>query len=424
MKTLFKNVRLFDPAHGLDEVGNLYLEDGKIVDLGKKASGPPDAQLIEGGKKLLCPGFIDLHVHLREPGFEHKEDIQTGTRAAAAGGFTTVCCMANTQPVNDRASVTRYILEQAEEKASVKVWPIGAITVGLQGERLADIGELQDAGCVALSDDGLTVMDAKLMRMAMDYAKGFEIPVITHSIDANLSKRGSMNEGVVSCQLGLTGIPREAEDVMVARDILLSQLTDCHLHVAHVSTKGSVELLRRAKAGGISVTGEAAPHHFTLTEEACRGYDTHAKMCPPLRTEEDRLAVMEGLADGTLDCIATDHAPHAIVDKEVEFDRAAFGILGLETAFPLAYRLVEQGILTLEQLVERLTVGPLRVLGKVHGGLQKDQPADLSLIDLEESWNYRVQEGFSKSRNSPFDGWELKGKVLGTWVDGKRVHGE
>lgn len=424
MKTLIKNVRLFDPGRGLDEMGNLYIEGGKIADLGRKASGPPDAQTIDGGQKLLCPGFIDLHVHLREPGFEHKEDIQTGTRSAAAGGFTTVCCMANTEPVNDRASVTRYILDQAKEKASVKVWPIGAITVGLQGKHLADIGELREAGCVAISDDGLTVMDAKLMRTAMDYARGFEVPVITHSIDANLSKGGCMNEGKVSCQLGLAGIPREAEDVMVARDIFLSQLTGCHLHVAHVSTKGSVELLRAAKAKGIPVTGEAAPHHFSLTEEACLGYDTHAKMCPPLRTEEDRLAVAVGLADGTLDCIATDHAPHAIVDKEVEFDHAAFGIIGLETAFPLSYRLVEQGVLTLEKLVERLTAGPTRVLGKNHGGLKKGQAADLCLLDLDKSWTYRAQEGFSKSRNSPFDGWQLKGEVVGTWVEGKRVHGD
>lgn len=420
-ETLIKKVRILDPGRDLDQVGDLLIRDGKIAEIGTGLSVPKGVEVLEGQDRLLIPGMLDIHTHLREPGFEHKEDIESGTKAAAAGGFTTVCCMANTQPVNDRASVTGYILEQAQAKASTRVWPIGAITMGLEGKKLANIGELKEAGCVAVSDDGMTVMDSELMRLAMDYAKGFEIPVITHSVDANLSAGGSMNEGEVSCQLGLHGIPREAEDIIVARDIFLSQLTGCRLHVAHVSTAGSVGLIRQAKSRGLPVTGEAAPHHFTLTDEACRGYDANAKMCPPLRREEDRLAVQAGLADGTLDCIATDHAPHAIVDKEVEFDHAAFGILGFETAFALSYRLVLDKVISLPRLVSCLTEKPLEVLGKPYGGLQVEQPADLALIDLNADWTYRVSESFSKSRNSPFDGWEFRGQVVGTWVGGKKV---
>lgn len=421
MKTLIKNVRLFDPANQLDRQGDLLIEAGKIARMAKGIQADRETKQVEGEGFLLTPGFVDLHTHLREPGFEHKEDIESGTKAAAAGGFTTLCCMANTHPVNDKAPVTRYILERSEEKGVVRVWPIGAISVGLQGKRLAEIGELKEAGCVAISDDGMTVMDSQLLRLAMDYAKGFDLPVITHCVDALLGAGGSMNEGVVSCQLGLRGIPREAEDMVVSRDIFLSGLTGARLHVAHVSTAGGVELIRRAKAGGLPVTGEAAPHHFTLTDEACRGYDTNAKMCPPLRTETDRLAVREGLADGTLDCIATDHAPHALVDKEVEFDQAAFGIIGLETAFSLAYRLVKEEVLSLEQLILLLTAKPLEVLGKPILGLRHGAAADLALIDLNTAWTYRASEGLSKSRNSPFEGWQLEGKVMGTWVEGKRV---
>jgi dihydroorotase len=420
-EVLIKNIRLFDPTHCVDQKGELRIVDGKIAEFGGKVAAAKDAEVVEGKGCLLTPGFVDLHSHLRDPGFEHKEDIESGTKSAAAGGFTTVCCMANTHPVNDEAAVTRYILERAALRAAVKVWPIGAITKGLEGKGLADIGELKEAGCVAVSDDGMTVMDNQLMRLAMDYAKGFEIPVITHCIDAYLSQGGAMNEGVVSCQMGIRGIPREAEDIIVARDISLSQLTGARLHVAHVSTAGSVELIRQAKARGLKVTGEAAPHHFTLTDEACRHYDTHAKMCPPLRTEVDREAVRRGLADGTLDCIATDHAPHAIVDKEVEFDQAAFGIIGFETAFVLSYRLVEEGILTLEALIPLLTAKPLAVLGKPYQGLKVGAPADLAMVDLDASWTYQAAEGFSKSRNTPFEGWKFKARVMGTWVEGKKV---
>ncbi len=419
---LIHNVRIIDPANGLDLLGELRIKDSKIEAIGEKLDKLPGDEAFDGKGRVLLPGFVDLHVHLREPGFEHKEDIQSGTMAAAAGGFTTVCCMANTHPVNDEAAVTHYILEQSRSKAAVKVWPIGAITVGLKGERLANIGELQEAGCVAISDDGMTVMDSQLMRLAMDYAKGFDLPVITHSVDANLCHGGTMNEGEVSCQMGLKGIPREAEDIIVARDILLSRLTGCRLHVAHVSTAGAVELIRQAKAQGLPVTGEAAPHHFTLTDEACQEYDTNAKMCPPLRTCTDREAVIQGLADGTLDCIATDHAPHAIVDKEVEFDQAAFGILGLETAFALGYRLVLDERLSLEKFILALTAKPLEVLGKTYSGLKPGAPADLCLVDLDAQWVYRTAQSSSKSRNSPFDGWQFVGRVVHTWVEGRQVY--
>jgi dihydroorotase len=420
-KYLIKNVRLFDPTLKVDQIGDLSIRDGKIETIGKNLSADR-AVTLEGEGKLLTPGFVDLHSHLREPGFEHKETIETGSRAAAAGGFTTICCMANTEPVNDNASITHYILEQARNFSSVKILPIGAISKGLEGKDLAEIGELKKAGCVAISDDGRTVMNSELMRLAMDYAKGFDIPVITHCIEANLARGGSMHEGRVSCQLGLTGISAEAEDIIVARDIYLSQLTGCHLHVAHVSTEGSVELIRQAKKKGLPVTAEATPHHFTLTDEACIRYDTNAKMCPPLRTERDRQAVIGGLADGSLEAIATDHAPHATVDKEVEFDQAAFGILGFETAFPLALRLVEQKQLTLAQVIQLFTSKPLSILKRHYGGLKVGELADLVLIDPKAKWKYQVAQSYSKSRNSPFDGWEFIGKVVRTWVEGRLVH--
>ncbi|MFO1462575.1 MAG: dihydroorotase [bacterium] len=422
-QTLIKNVRLFDPTHGLDQVGDLLIREGKISALGPGLQLSGSGETVAGKGLVLLPGLVDLHTHLREPGFEHKETIETGTRSAAAGGFTTICCMANTNPVNDNAAITSYILQRAREGASVRVLPIGAISKGLQGAELAEIGELKAAGCVGISDDGMTVMDSQLMRLAMDYARGFDLPVLTHSVDAALAKGGSMHEGEVSCRLGLRGIPAEAEDIIVARDIYLSRLTGCRLHVAHVSTAGSVELIRQAKRQGLPVTGEAAPHHFTLTDSACEGYDTHAKMCPPLRSEEHRQAVVAGLADGTLDCIATDHAPHATVDKETEFDQAAFGILGFETALPLSLRLVEQGKLSLAEMVRAMTSRPLAVLKRPYQGIKVGAPADVALVDLQGLWTYRAAEGFSKSRNSPFEGWELKGRVLGTWVEGRRVHG-
>jgi len=420
--TILENVRIVDPSQNLDLVGSVKIAEGKIQAVDKQIKAEAGEERIDATGKVLVPGFVDLHTHLREPGFEHKETIETGTRAAAAGGFTTVCCMANTEPVNDIPAITHYILERARATASVKVLPIGAISKGLQGKELAEIGELKQAGCVAISDDGKTVMDSQLMRIAMEYAFSFDLPVMPHSICANLSEGGAMHEGEVSCRLGLPGIPAEAEDVIVARDILLSQLTGCHLHVAHVSTEGSVELIRQAKRKGLPVTGEAAPHHFTLNDQACEAYDTHAKMCPPLRSEHHRQAVIQGLLDGTLEVIATDHAPHATVDKEIEFDQAAFGILGFETAFSLALRLVDEQGMKFSRLIELMTVNPMKVIRRPFAGLKAGAPADLALLDLDSRWEYRVADSFSKSRNSPFDGWKLKGRVLATWVDGKKVY--
>jgi dihydroorotase len=419
---LIKNVRIFDPTSGVDQIGDLKISAGKIAQIGKDLKADGAEQAIEGKGKVLVPGFLDLHTHLREPGFEHKETIETGTRAAAAGGFTAVCCMANTQPVNDSAAITQYILEQAERHASVRVLPIGAISKGLEGRELAEIGELKAAGCVGVSDDGKTLMDNQLMRLAMDYAKSFDLPVMPHCICAELSEGGSMHEGVVSCRLGLTGIPAEAEEIIVARDIHLSRLTGCSLHVTHVSTAGAVELVRQAKKQGLPVTAEATPHHFTLTDEACSDYNTHAKMCPPLRAERDRQAVIQGILDGTIDAIATDHAPHAVVDKELEFDQAAFGVIGLETAFPLALNLVEQQGLSLARLIQLLTSGPAAVIRQPRPGIAVGGAADLALLDLNARWTYRAAEGFSKSRNTPFEGWEMKGRVVATWMNGKRVH--
>ncbi len=419
---LIQDAVIFDPTLGIEERSDLKIVGDKIAAIGLGLPVGPLTEVYAAAGKLLLPGLMDLHTHLREPGFEHKEDIESGTRSAAAGGFTTLCCMANTSPVNDKAAITRYILEKAAAKASVKVLPIGAISEGLEGRRLADMGDLISAGCVALSDDGMTVMDTQLMRLAMEYAHGFGVPIVTHSVDAHLARGASMHEGEVSCQLGLKGIPREAEDIIVARDIYLSQLTSCRLHIAHVSTAGSVELIRRAKQQGLPVTGEAAPHHFTLTDEACRHYDTHAKMCPPLRTLADLEAVLEGLRDGTLEAIATDHAPHSVVDKEVEFDQAAFGILGFETAFALAYRQVLAGQLSLATVVRALTSGPWKILGRPYLGIRVGAPADLTLVDLDRKWKYLAAEGYSKSRNSPFESWNFTGKVVATWVDGRKVH--
>lgn len=419
---LIKNARIFDPTLGVDQAADLAVTRGKVGAIGKGVKGEPGCSEIDGSGLVLVPGFLDLHTHLREPGFEHKETIATGTRAAAAGGFAAVCCMANTQPVNDNAAITQYILEQAALHASVKVLPIGAMSKGLEGKELSEIGELREAGCVGISDDGKTLIDNQMMRLAMDYAKSFDLPVMPHCICAALSEGGSMNEGEVSCRLGLTGIPAAAEDVIVARDIRLSELTGCALHVTHVSTEGAVDLVRQAKKKGLPVTAEATPHHFTLTDEACDGYNTHAKMCPPLRSERDRAAVIRGILDGTIDAIATDHAPHAVVDKEVEFDQAAFGITGLETALPLSLKLVDEHGLSFKRLIELLTSSPAAVIKRPYGGIAVGRDADLALLDLNARWTYRAAEGHSKSRNTPFDGWEMKGRVMATWVNGKLVH--
>jgi len=419
---LIRNGRLIDPAHRRDEITDVLIENGKISRIGKtlKSDGPKsETQIIDGTDKWVLPGFVDIHVHLREPGFEYKETIKTGTEAAAAGGFTSICCMPNTNPVNDNQAVTGMIREKARREGLVHVFPIGAITKGSKGEELSEIGDLVEAGCVAITDDGKPVMNSAVMRRAMEYSLAFDLPVIDHCEDEHLMNGGVMNEGVVSMELGLQGIPAAAEEVMVARNLILAELTGARLHLAHVSTAGSVRLVREAKSRGVRVSAETCPHYFILTEEAVRGYNTCAKMNPPLRTVQDRDAIRQGLKDGTLDVIATDHAPHAEDEKNREFDLAPFGIVGLETALPLTLRLVEEGVLSLEDAVAKLTVNPARVmrLNKGHLGIGAD--ADLCLVDPEATWTVDPRRLRSKSNNTPFAGWRVKGLVAITIVDGR-----
>lgn len=425
MNLLIRNGRLIDPAHRRDEVTDIFIENGKIGRIGKslKSDGPKsETQIIDGTDQWVVPGFVDLHVHLREPGFEYKETIKTGTEAAAAGGFTSVCCMPNTNPVNDNQAVTRMIIEKARQEGVVHVYPIGAITKGSKGEELSEVGDLVEAGCVAITDDGKPVMNSEVMRRAMEYALAFDLTVIDHCEDEHLMKDGVMNEGIVSMELGLKGIPAAAEEVMVARNLILAELTGARLHLAHISTAGSVRLIREAKSRGVRVSAETCPHYFSLTEEAVRGYNTYAKMNPPLRTPQDRDAVRQGLKDGTLDVIATDHAPHTEDEKDREFDLAPFGVVGLETALPLTLMLVEEGVLSVEEAVAKLTVLPARVmrLNKGHLGLGAD--ADLCLIDPGATWTVDPRRLRSKSKNTPFGGWKMKGLVSMTIVDGRVVY--
>jgi dihydroorotase len=425
MNLLIRNARLIDPAHRRDEVTDVLIENGKVSRIGPslKSDGPKsETPIIDGTDKWLVPGFVDIHVHLREPGFEYKETIRTGTEAAAAGGFTSVCCMPNTYPVNDNQAVTRLIRERARQEGRVHVYPIGAITKGSEGEELSEIGDLVEAGCVAITDDGKPVMNSEVMRRAMEYALAFDLTVIDHCEDEHLMKGGVMNEGAVSMELGLKGIPAAAEEVMVARNLILAELTGSRLHLAHISTAGSVRLVRDAKGRGVRVTAETCPHYFSLTEEAVRGYNTDAKMNPPLRTHQDRDAIRQALKDGTIDVIATDHAPHSEDEKNREFDRAPFGIVGLETAFPLILTLVDEGLLSVEEALAKLTVHPARVmrLNKGHLGIGAD--ADLCLIDPRAAWTVDPRRFWSKGRNSPFSGWEMKGLVSMTIVDGRVVY--
>ena len=367
-------------------------------------------------------GFVDLHVHLREPGFEYKETIATGTASAVAGGFTSVCCMPNTSPVNDNQSVTKFILSQAAMAKKAQVFPIGAITKGSEGKELSEIGDLSEAGCVAISDDGRPVMNSQIMRRAMEYAKAFRVPVIDHCECLHLASGGCMNEGIVSTELGIPGIPSAAEEVMVARNLALAELTGAHLHLAHLSTAGSVRLTREAKERGIRVTAEVCPHHFSLTEDATRTYDSNAKMNPPLRTSHDIEALKQGLADGTIDAIATDHAPHAVQEKQLEFDAAPFGIVGFETALPLTLALVEEGVLSLETAIAKLTCEPARAFGLNKGTLAPGADADIVLIDPNSPWVVDPDRFHSKSRNTPFTGWKVRGKVVATVVSGTVVY--
>lgn len=419
MSLLIRNGRVVDPANSLDAVQDVLISDGRIERVGRDLGVGPDTTVLEAAGKLVCPGFIDIHVHLREPGYEYKETVASGTRAAAAGGFTAVACMANTQPVNDNRSITDYIRATAAAEGAVRVYPIGAVTRGLGGEALAELAELAEAGCVAFSDDGRCVMNAALYRRAMEYTLPFGTPVVSHAEDHHLSRGAVMNEGVVSTELGLAGAPAAAEDVMVARDIVLAELTGAHVHIAHLSTAGAVRLVREAKARGVRVTAEVTPHHLLLTEEAVRSFDANAKMNPPLRTKRDVEVLLEALADGTIDCIATDHAPHAGSEKEGEFDRAAFGIIGLETAVGLLLdRLVKPGVLPLATLVSRLSRDPARLLGLPGGSLAPGAAADITLIDPTAEWTVDPAKFQSRSRNTPFGGWSLTGRPWKTIVGG------
>jgi dihydroorotase len=418
--------RLIDPKNGVDHAADLLIVDGRVAQVGRSkewdTSRTAVAQKLDATGLVIAPGFVDLHTHLREPGFEYKETIETGTKAAAAGGFTTVCCMPNTNPINDNRSVTELIVKEAQRLASVHVLPVGAITKGSKGEELAEMGELQEAGCVAFSDDGRPVMNGQTMRRAMDYARGLDGLIIDHCEDLHLSAGGAMREGVVSLQLGLHGIPAAAEEAMVARDLALVELTGCRFHAAHVSSAGSVRMIRDAKQRGLPVTAETCPHYLALTDEAVIGYRTEAKMNPPLGNRKDQDALIEGLSDGTIDAIATDHAPHATDEKEQEFACSPFGVIGLETAFGIGYELVRQSRLSLNRLIEVLTGNPAGIIRSDRGTLSAGSPADLVLLSLDQPWTVEPRIFQSKSRNSPFAGWTLYGRVQTTMVDGRVVY--
>jgi dihydroorotase len=417
---LIRHGRLVDPANGVDAPLDVLVRDGAVARVGTSLKPPEGAEIVDATGLVVCPGMIDIHVHLREPGFEYKETVRTGTRAAAAGGFTAVCCMANTDPVNDNRAVTDYILARARTEGAVRVHPIGAVTRGLEGKALAELAELAEAGCVAFSDDGKPVMNAELYRRAMEYTLPFGVPVISHAEDADLARGGSMHEGAVSTELGLRGVPSAAEDVMVARDVLLAELTGAHVHIAHVSTAGAVRLIREAKARGVRVTAEVTPHHLVLTEDAVRQYDPNTKMNPPLRTRRDVDAVIEALADGTIDCIATDHAPHATSEKEGEYDHSAFGIVGLETAVSLVLdRLVRPGLVDLRTAVARMSADPARLLHLPGGSLAVGAPADVTLLDLERELTVTPTRFLSRGRNTPFGGFRLRGAPVMTIVGGE-----
>ena len=402
-------------------LADVLIDAGRIIAVGPRLKAPAGSTKIDATGRLVLPGFVDLHVHFREPGFEYKESIQSGAAAAVAGGFTSVCCMPNTNPVNDNQAVTEFMLDRARSAGLANVFPVGAITKGSEGKELAEIGDLRRAGCVAISDDGKPVMNSLVMRRAMEYALAFDVPVVDHCEDIHLAEGGCMNEGAISTELGLPGMPAAAEDVMVARNVALAELTGARLHLAHISTEGSVRMVREAKSRGLKVTAEACPHHFTITEETVRGYNTAAKMNPPLRTWKDVQAIKQGLRDGTIDVIATDHAPHAAQEKQLGFTEAPFGIVGLETALPLTFALVDEGILSLESAVEKLSTAPAKVFGLTKGTLAVGADADVAIVDQQEQWEIDPAKFRSKSRNTPFAGWKVKGRVTTTIVGGRVV---
>ncbi|MBN2397091.1 MAG: dihydroorotase [Deltaproteobacteria bacterium] len=424
MKLLLKGGRVIDPSQGVDTVADILIENGKIsrIEQGispSKAQSKDAPRVIDLKGKIVAPGLIDMHTHLREPGFEYKETILTGSEAAVAGGFTAVACMANTDPVNDNRSVTEFILKQARLASMAQVYPVAAISRGQNGKVLTEFGDLKSAGAVAFSDDGNPVVDSGLMRHALEYAYSFDMPVISHCEDRGLSAGGLMHEGFVSTQLGLPGIPAIAEEIMVARDIDLVRFTGTRIHIAHVSTAGSVRAVREAKSAGVDVTAETAPHYFTLTDEALRGFSTNCKMYPPLRGADDVEAIKEGLSDGTIDAIASDHAPHSSVEKDVEFAYAANGIIGMETSLSLSLKLVHDGLLTMPQLIERMSTNPARILKIPKGSLKPGSDADITVIDPDAKWTVDTGTFRSKSRNCPFHGWNLTGRAVMTIVAGE-----
>lgn len=422
MKLLLTGARIIDPAQKIDGISDILLEGGKITKIGADLLQPEnsrDAEIIELAGMILAPGLIDMHTHLREPGQEYKETIATGTRAAVAGGFTSIACMPNTDPVNDNRSITEFIKRKAMEANLANVYPIGNISRNCAGQQLTEFWDLKEAGVVALSDDGKPVMDAALMRHALEYASSLDLPVIPHCEDIHLSAGGLMNEGYYSTILGLRGIPSIAEEVMTARDILIAEYTKSHVHIAHVSTRGSVRIIREAKKRGVKVTAETAPHYFTLTDEALQTYSTNLKVNPPLRSAADVAAIKEGLADGTLDAIVTDHAPHARTDKELEFEYAANGISGLETSLGLSLRLVDEGILSLPELIAKMSLNPARILKLPKGTLETGADADITVINPQLNWMVNVKTFCSKGKNSPFHGWKMRGKAALTIVGGE-----
>jgi dihydroorotase len=434
-RAVIRGGRVIDPATKRDEIADVLVEDGRIAGVEPRITSSGVGE-IDARRLVVAPGFVDLHTHLRDPGLEYKEDIASGTRAAARGGFTTLCAMPNTEPAMDTRSVIEYVLREAASRASVRVLPIGAVSKGRKGQELAEFGDLAAAGCIAFSDDGAPVWDATLMRRALEYASTFGLPIIDHCEDPSLAKDAVMHEGWVSTRLGLHGAPAAAEDTAVSRDIALAQATGARVHIAHVSTRGAVEAVRRAKARGVRVTAEVTPHHLTLTDEIVAfgalgrdelAYNTDAKVNPPLRSQDDVDACVAGLADGTIDCIATDHAPHAMIEKLCEFDAAAFGISGLETAFGLSMRLVHDGRISIETLIERLTLAPVRALGLDRhvpgiGTLAVGAPAEVVLLDPATEWVVEPERFASKGKNTPLGGVTLKGAVVATIVGGRVVY--
>ncbi|MFN2576435.1 MAG: dihydroorotase [Pyrinomonadaceae bacterium] len=436
MRLLIQNGYVIDPSQGTNTGKNVLIEDGRVIGLaGYSDSIPDDIEILDATGLIVAPGFIDMHVHLREPGHEYKETIASGAAAAVAGGFTTICAMPNTHPVNDSAAVTRFVIEQAERAGLASVFPIGAITKNSEGTELAEMGEMKDAGIVAVSDDGRPVPNAGMMRRAMEYARGFDLPVIDHCEDRSLARGGVMHEGHWSLVLGLRGMPAAAEEVDAERDCALAELTGARVHLAHLSTRGAIDAVRRAKEKGLAVTCEVAPHHWALTDEAVAGergtspavgegsfaYDTNTKMSPPLRSADHIEAIREGLRDGTIDAIASDHAPHHADEKDLEYDQAPFGIIGLETSVGLAMdRLVSTGVISLERLIELCATNPARILSlQDRGTFRAGARADVTLLDPEFSWTFEVARSKSKSRNTPFDGYRFNGAAVATIVGGR-----